>query len=1072
MANVLRYWHAIEMFDPQGIPALLSRRDLAAREPGSRCVEAVPFLAGEPVSKLPWQEGHLRYEEPPKDATYGSEWRYTVYGGVFSFGAVRKVLAERLGFTEPEDFAGTRKEDTESALFAFTVDQRGLLLDGTGALSSCAWASGRLDGVRRGQRTALEGFEKVSGECQDAMERLLAKPVQYPRSLPARVAGVRQEGREAKLHQKNGDGWLASVADVLGGAAEGAVAAVLAALTPGLGALGAGALTGAANAAITTAVARAKRAVGSAADSSAADSGASAPAQADGAREASDKRAGGLESPPASDGPRPIEAFDIAWFGAVVADILKLPPTLRNYLSVRVVSYPVEKRWDGSLPDPEPVFLSSMIAPDLERVADTAVHGYGEALRSYLSEPVPAGQRVDLRAPGIRPQLLKRVAPACCPPGRWPAAPAMALVLSQQFAVNTIIAQLVGRSGLFAVNGPPGTGKTTLLRDLVTAIVVTRAAEMAKLKRPSQAFVRRARIPAKNDTYQRVLGPCDELTGFEIVVASSNNAAVENVTRELPARRALGDPWQAKADYFADQALQLMRKKQRDDDQEAGQEPGQEADPAQDPARPNLELDPARSALEEAWGLVAVPLGNSKNRKRFCGWFWRARTGLRAHLESLQANGCGQAEWDGARQRFEDALRKAEALAPRRAALDPATWDALPQSEQEQTPLWPDDDWLAARAEVFLAALDLHRALVTALAKTFKTNLELLARTLAREPGAPPSDAEYAAWQTLFLLIPVVSTTFASCGRLFASLGCESLGWALIDEAGQALPQAAVGTLWRVERAVVVGDPRQLQPISQVPAEVQEKLAHSFGVSDALWRPADGSTQTLADRRSVLGTTVPTTSEPVWVGAPLRVHRRCEQPMFDMSNALAYGGMMVYGTRREQFPARPRDAYPGSCWIDVKQRDGTGKWVPAQGEALLRVLQKLRGARFGVGLEQVYVLSPFRDVVTECRKKIGTALRDELVPGRTRVSFTKEHIGTVHSMQGREADVVIFILGTDRSASGRARRWVGNPPNLLNVAVSRAKRRLFVIGCFSEWTDVPSFSVFDDPARFPRVRFA
>jgi len=199
MANVLRYWHAIEMFDPQGIPALLSRRELAEREPGSWCVEAVPFLAGEPVPKLPWQAGHLRYAEPPKDATYGSEWRHTVYGGVFSFGAVRKVLAERLGFTEPEDFAGTRKEDTESALFAFTVDQRGLLLDGPGAFSSCAWASGRLDGVRRGQRTALEGFEKVSGECQAAMERLLAKPVQYPRSLPARVADVRQEGREAKL---------------------------------------------------------------------------------------------------------------------------------------------------------------------------------------------------------------------------------------------------------------------------------------------------------------------------------------------------------------------------------------------------------------------------------------------------------------------------------------------------------------------------------------------------------------------------------------------------------------------------------------------------------------------------------------------------------------------------------------------------------------------------------------------------------------------------------------------------------------------------------------------------------
>jgi superfamily I DNA and/or RNA helicase len=214
----------------------------------------------------------------------------------------------------------------------------------------------------------------------------------------------------------------------------------------------------------------------------------------------------------------------------------------------------------------------------------------------------------------------------------------------------------------------------------------------------------------------------------------------------------------------------------------------------------------------------------------------------------------------------------------------------------------------------------------------------LLARTLAREPGAPPADAEYATWQTLFLLIPVVSTTFASCGRLFASLGCESLGWALIDEAGQALPQAAVGTLWRVGRAVVVGDPRQLQPISQVPAEVQKRLTPSFGVSDELWRPASGSTQALADRRSVLGTIVPTTGQPVWVGAPLRVHRRCEQPMFDMSNALAYGEMMVYGTREEQFPPRGRGT-PTRAAAGLTSRGGT---APASG--CLRRGSAARGA--------------------------------------------------------------------------------------------------------------------------------
>ena len=69
--------------------------------------------------------------------------------------------------------------------------------------------------------------------------------------------------------------------------------------------------------------------------------------------------------------------------------------------------------------------------------------------------------------------------------------------------------------------------------------------------------------------------------------------------------------------------------------------------------------------------------------------------------------------------------------------------------------------------------------------------------------------------------------------------------------------------------------------------------------------------------------------------------------------------------------------------------------------------------------------------------------------------WLKENCGTIHTFQGKEADEVLIVLGCDAQSGRGAAGWVGQKPNIINVAVSRAKYRLGVIGDYELWKGVP-----------------
>ena len=178
----------------------------------------------------------------------------------------------------------------------------------------------------------------------------------------------------------------------------------------------------------------------------------------------------------------------------------------------------------------------------------------------------------------------------------------------------------------------------------------------------------------------------------------------------------------------------------------------------------------------------------------------------------------------------------------------PADGDA--DARRELTAPWADPEFAAARTELFLAALALHKALIIAQARRIRGNLNALVDFLSGK-SRPGDRVLLAAWQTLFLVVPVVSTTFASFPAMFGGLGAESIGWLLIDEAGQAPPQQAAGAIWRAKRTVVVGDPMQLEPVVTLPWGGQQALLRLFGVPEG-WAPSRTSVQRVADRIALL----------------------------------------------------------------------------------------------------------------------------------------------------------------------------------------------------------------------------
>lgn len=164
----------------------------------------------------------------------------------------------------------------------------------------------------------------------------------------------------------------------------------------------------------------------------------------------------------------------------------------------------------------------------------------------------------------------------------------------------------------------------------------------------------------------------------------------------------------------------------------------------------------------------------------------------------------------------------------------------------------------------------------------------------------------------------------------------EDIGWLFIDEAGQATPQSAIGAIWRSRNVVVVGDPLQIPPVVTLSDDQLKLIANeSAGITSEssffyhLTR-SEVSVQEFADLNNKFGGTMSDSKNNTkWLGSPLRVHRRCDSPMFEICNKTTYQDKMLHATKNKDMVEDPMYM---SQWFNIGGRTtGSGNhYIPEQ----------------------------------------------------------------------------------------------------------------------------------------------
>ena len=272
-------------------------------------------------------------------------------------------------------------------------------------------------------------------------------------------------------------------------------------------------------------------------------------------------------------------------------------------------------------------------------------------------------------------------------------------------------------------------------------------------------------------------------------------------------------------------------------------------------------------------------------------------------------------------------------------------------------------------------------------------------------------------------------TSLSARGRVPFEAGFFDL--LVVDEASQCDIASILPLLYRAKAAVIIGDPMQLRHISTISRAHDTQLLAQHGLmgTHLNWAFSVNSVFALATRLTLADDII-----------TLRDHHRSHAAIIGFSNKHFYDGKLRVATKYDRLN-RPTDQ-PAIRWIHIRGtvvNPGSGAMIEAEAQAVVREIERIMITLQFQG--SIGVVTPFRAQANRIRQILHDHPQGEAMRGHGELL-----VETVHKFQGDERDVMIFSPVISNGMPQGAEQFLRASGNLFNVAITRARASLIVVG--------------------------